>query len=212
VVRVDLRGHGRSEAPPTSYGRDEFAKDVATLMERLRLRNAVVVGHSMGGMIAPEVARLQAERTAGLVLVDSGLGWQLEGAAVDAHAYLRGLEGDDWQDWLVGQLTGLAGLGERPRPELRARIARDALKVPKHVVASSIRNAVLTVKPRPSWSRLRMPVLYLCASNAYDTPERVRRIIRNAELGRAVGSGHWLQLEVQEQFNAMLRDFVSRLP
>jgi 3-oxoadipate enol-lactonase len=34
VIRVDLRGHGRSEAPQTRYDREEFAHDVAKLMER----------------------------------------------------------------------------------------------------------------------------------------------------------------------------------
>lgn len=48
VIRLDLPGHGRSEAPPGPYTPAEFASDVAALVRHLRLRDAVLVGHSMG--------------------------------------------------------------------------------------------------------------------------------------------------------------------
>jgi pimeloyl-ACP methyl ester carboxylesterase len=211
VVRVDLRGHGRSEAPPDSrYSRREFAEDVAALMRRLRLRNAVVVGHSMGGIIAPEVAWLARDRTAALVIVDAGFGWGMRAADIDAHEYIRGLAGEDWKAWLAGQLTGLLGLDDASHPRLRERIARDAARMPLHAVAGSIRNAVLAASPR--WPRLgRMPVLYINSSREFMTQERIRRVLPHAEFGQAVGSGHWVQLEVPDQFNAMLRDFVGRV-
>jgi pimeloyl-ACP methyl ester carboxylesterase len=73
LVAVDLRGHGASVAGSDGFGIGRLADDLATLLEDLDLRDAVVVGHSMGGMTAmqfcaqhPEVL---AERVAGLVFV-----------------------------------------------------------------------------------------------------------------------------------------------
>lgn len=73
VIAVDLRGHGASVAGSDGFGIARLAADLATLLEGLDLRDAVVVGHSMGGMTAmqfcgdhPEVL---AERVAGLVFV-----------------------------------------------------------------------------------------------------------------------------------------------
>lgn len=73
VIAVDLRGHGESAAGSAGYGLPRLADDLATLLEALDLHDAVVVGHSMGGMTLmrfcgdhPEVL---AERVAGLVFV-----------------------------------------------------------------------------------------------------------------------------------------------
>lgn len=73
VISVDLRGHGASIAGSAGYGIDRLADDLATLLETLDLREAIIVGHSMGAMATmsfcgdhPDVL---AERVAGLVFV-----------------------------------------------------------------------------------------------------------------------------------------------
>jgi pimeloyl-ACP methyl ester carboxylesterase len=50
VIACDLRGHGRSEAGTDGFGLDMLARDLRTVLETLDLRDAIVVGHSMGGM------------------------------------------------------------------------------------------------------------------------------------------------------------------
>jgi pimeloyl-ACP methyl ester carboxylesterase len=56
VVSVDLRGHGRSDEPRQSYAIESFADDLAWVCERLALARPVVVGHSMGGIVAFDLA------------------------------------------------------------------------------------------------------------------------------------------------------------
>jgi pimeloyl-ACP methyl ester carboxylesterase len=56
VVSVDLRGHGKSDDPEQDYTMAIFANDLAWLCEKLRLIKPVVIGHSMGGNIALELA------------------------------------------------------------------------------------------------------------------------------------------------------------
>lgn len=73
VLALDQRGHGRSVAGDDGYGMAQLGRDIATVLTRLDLRDALVVGHSMGGMAAlnfavdhPDVLR---ERVSGLGLV-----------------------------------------------------------------------------------------------------------------------------------------------
>ena len=73
VIAVDLRGHGASEAGSDGYGMKPLAADLATLLISLDLHDAVVVGHSMGGMTVMQFCAdhpdVLAERVAGLVFV-----------------------------------------------------------------------------------------------------------------------------------------------
>ncbi len=104
VYAVDMRGHGRSDRTPP-YVWASFAADISELVESLQLRDAVGVGHSMGGHCLVHVAATHPDAFKRLVLVDPVI--------FDPDAYThdryRGFERpedhpvskrrDDWQDW-----------------------------------------------------------------------------------------------------------------
>ncbi|MDH3731202.1 MAG: alpha/beta hydrolase, partial [Acidimicrobiia bacterium] len=72
VIGVDLRGHGGSTVGGDGHGLDLSGDDLATLIRELDLHDAVMVGHSMGGMAVLSFAvrhpDLAAERVSGLVI------------------------------------------------------------------------------------------------------------------------------------------------
>ncbi|WP_196250742.1 alpha/beta fold hydrolase [Cellulomonas sp. JZ18] len=70
LVVPDLRGHGASSRPG-SYTLDEMADDVARLLDLLGVRDATVVGHSMGGVVAVVLAQARPDLVAALVVEDS---------------------------------------------------------------------------------------------------------------------------------------------
>jgi len=72
VVAYDQRGHGESGKPASGYGFDHVAADVLAVMDSLRLRRPVVVGHSWGANVALEAAARHPRRVAGAVLIDGG--------------------------------------------------------------------------------------------------------------------------------------------
>ena len=73
VLRYDVRGHGRSTAPPTGYTWANYALDLRDLLECIAVPRAHVVGLSMGGGIALQLALDFPERVSSLVPVDSTL-------------------------------------------------------------------------------------------------------------------------------------------
>jgi len=70
VVVPDQIGFGKSSKPDLHYSFDLMAAQTAALLDHLRVRQAVIVGHSMGGMLAVRFARNYPERTAKLALED----------------------------------------------------------------------------------------------------------------------------------------------
>lgn len=72
VVSLDQRGHGESEwARPAAYATEDFAEDLVGVLDALGWRQAIVVGHSMGGHNAMAFAAWHPERVRALVVVDS---------------------------------------------------------------------------------------------------------------------------------------------
>jgi pimeloyl-ACP methyl ester carboxylesterase len=69
VIVPDQRGHGNSDKPEGRYAIDDFASDALQLMDALGVKDAVVVGHSMGSLVARRMAERAPERVKRLVLV-----------------------------------------------------------------------------------------------------------------------------------------------
>jgi pimeloyl-ACP methyl ester carboxylesterase len=71
VIRLDLIGHGGTEAPASGYTIERQAKLVAAVLDKLGVGRAVVIGHSMGGEVAIAFAEANPARVERLVLIDS---------------------------------------------------------------------------------------------------------------------------------------------
>jgi len=71
ILRYDLRGHGLSEAPPAPYSIHDHISDLAALVDVHGIKNAIVVGLSVGGMIAQGLAAQRPELVRLLVLCDT---------------------------------------------------------------------------------------------------------------------------------------------
>lgn len=75
LILVDLRGHGQSSKPECCYTRLDFAYDIKLLLDALGVRQADLVGHSLGSIIAQTFAEYWPERTRRVVLISSTGGW-----------------------------------------------------------------------------------------------------------------------------------------
>ncbi len=83
VVVIELRGHGGSWPPPENGSIELFARDVLRVLAHLRLRTCFVGGHSIGGMIAIEIARVRPWIVEGVISIE---GWTNHHAQHDAFS------------------------------------------------------------------------------------------------------------------------------
>ena len=71
LIIPDLRGFGESEIVNSPYTMDDYASDIAGLLDQLNIQKTAIAGHSMGGYVALAFARLYPERVSGLALISS---------------------------------------------------------------------------------------------------------------------------------------------
>ncbi len=69
-IALDFRGHGRSSKPPPPYSWRWFGEDLAALLAQMQIRDAIGVGHSMGGHAVTLAAAIRPEAFASLLLLD----------------------------------------------------------------------------------------------------------------------------------------------
>lgn len=136
VTLLDLRGHGRSSAPPSGYTTRGFAEDALALLDHLGIASAHVIGHSWGGAVALHAAVLAPERVASLVLADARVrdlqpaqgfvGWE-EWPRIDERLRAHGIAIEP--DLLAREFGLLAELAR-----LRATGALDGVDLKPYVV------------------------------------------------------------------------------
>ena len=70
TLQIDLRGHGLSDKPEniSDYSFEKFAKDINLIIDKEKLENFVLIGHSMGGMISLKYYEMFSQKVSGLIL------------------------------------------------------------------------------------------------------------------------------------------------
>lgn len=74
LLAIDLRGHGKSDAPPCCYGYADFADDASLFLDAMDVAKADVIGHSLGSLAAQLLAAQHPEQVDRLVLISSTTG------------------------------------------------------------------------------------------------------------------------------------------
>ena len=202
VCRIDQRGHGESDTPPGPYGRADLARDVIGVMDAEGVDRSLLVGHSMGGIVAMTTALLHPERIAGLILI---------GTTSQCNHKIAG-----WYESiaLAGERDGCAGIaraiyGERSTKQIDG----DAQGI-AHVtrMLKSLCEDPLT----PQLGDVECPVLLLVGEKDPMGP-RASEIIHSAlpsgrsHLEQVVGKGHWLHVEGAAQVVEVLDPWLAKL-
>ncbi len=207
VVLVDLPGHGDSAMPePFSLERAVQALDGVLEQER---GPVVLVGHSVGGLVAAQEALDHPERVRALVLVETALRPQVEGAERDAM--LRALD-RDYQDVLR---TAYESFG-RDSAQGRMMYEEVAALDPAHVKPWI--QLALTLNLSERMSHLRAPLLAVLAERSWARDEAWADAARalgydrvpGVEPVRVEGCGHFVMLDQPARLAALIARFAAR--
>jgi 3-oxoadipate enol-lactonase len=212
VIVPDLRGCGRSDAPPGHYTMDQYAADLVALLDSLGVLHAVVGGLSMGGYIAFALWRRHPERVRALVLADTRAEPDSPQGRANRDATaarIREIGPAAFAAEMLPRLVAPAGM-ENPHRKT------DALRMMAAQPVEGLIGALGAMRDRPDSRELlygiSVPTLVLVGSEDGLTPPADARAMAGAIPGARVveapGSGHLSPLENPRAVNAALRRFL----
>ena len=213
VITLDLRGHGQSGKPPGPYNIKMFADDTVALIRKLDAAPLHVVGISMGGMVAFELAVNFPDLLRSMVIVNSYPEVRVE--TLRDHLLI-------WRRYIILELLGMRGTGLAlskrlfPYPEqaeLRELFVQRWAGNDKRAYRESLR-AIVNWDVERQISEIRCPVLVVASDQDYmplDEKKAYAAKIPNAKLVVIEDARHAVTVERPEQFNAVLGEFLASL-
>jgi 3-oxoadipate enol-lactonase len=210
VITPDLRGFGLSEKSG-NYSVATFANDVWELLQRLGVDRFDLIGHSMGGAVALQMAVDRPERVARLVAADTLPSFQANSFGkriLFAYRYLMmGVFGPQ-------RLSGAVAAKLFPRPEqqaLRERATAGGMANDRNVYLETL-SQLLGWNVLQELHRLVMPVLVLAAEHDYfpvADAEAFAGVLPQAQLKVFAGMHHAVPLEAPDEFNTAVLSFLA---
>ena len=227
VVVPDLPGHGASDKPRTDYTPRFYGRVVRRLMDALEIERAAVIGNSLGGRVALELAFRSPGHLSGLVLLDPAVpGLRIR--------YLLGFTRvipseigtlpfplrERWMRLAIRRLladpSAFPEAGIQGAAEEFIRIYRDP---PARMAFLDSLRHIVTEPPRPFWGRVRRvrtPALLVWGEDDRLVPvrlaHRLARELADAELLILPRVGHVPQFEAPEATSGAILRFLLSLP
>lgn len=208
VVTVDLAGHGASGRNRENWTMAAFGADVAAVANHLDLKRIVIVGHSMGGPVVVEAARLLGDRVVAVVGADTMRSLGAPPPPPEVTAQMTAQLQRDFR----GGVEMFASMFFTPRtdPALARWIVDDMSAGPPDVALAA--GAGMQQWPwQAALTGLRQPLTLINATSG--APRDYREIearVPSLELLPMDGVGHFVMMEDPQRFNALLGGVVAR--
>jgi len=208
VVAVDLAGHGGSGQNRKDWTMAAFGEDVRAVLEALDIRGAVLVGHSMGGPVILEAARLASDRVAALVPVDTLAEVDRRMSPEEREGFLGPIRADfrAATEGFVRQFM----FTPHSDPKLIERIAGDMANAPPEVALPAM-ESLFSYDEAAALALVAIPVRLLNADRFPTDLAAARRHKPDVELAVMPRVGHFLMAEDPEEFNRLLARAVREL-
>ena len=211
VIRVDVRGHGKSPVTHGPYSLEELADDVLGVLDRRGIARAHWVGLSMGGMIGQAFALAHPGRLHRLVLANTTSSYGADGRKLWDARIKAVSEG------------GMAAIADM----VMTRYFSDAFRESHPEIVAAFRERVLSTPAQgylaccaaireldfaQELSAIHARTLVIAGEKDAGTPpamsEEIARRIPGAQLSVIAGAAHLSAVEAADEFNAIVRAFL----
>jgi len=212
LVFYDKRGHGLSDAPAGPLSMDDHITDLRAVLDDLAVREAVVCGLSVGGMIALGLAAAHPEAVRAVVLCDTG---HRIGTAELWNQRIESIREGGMEAVADGALERWLSTAFRESRPAEAALWRNMLvRTPADgymATCAAIRDADLTAVARS----LSVPALCLCGTGDQATPPALMRelseLLPDSRYHDIPGAGHLPTVESPDEVAGRMQVFLEEL-
>lgn len=203
VVTVDLAGHGLSGTERQAWTIASLGEDVAAVISQLQLDDVAVIGHSMGGRVGLEVARLLPGTVIGVIGVDTLQDAEQRWDPEEVDGLLAGFEAD-FMTTCGGFVRSM--FGDHASEVVINEVATDMCSGPGEIGTALIRDYV-TYDLAAALQAAHVPIRSI---NADKWPTNVSANQKYADFDAVIlnGYGHFLMQEAPEELNEALIEAV----
>ncbi len=207
VIALDQRGHGESDKPDQDYTIAGFVDDLARFIGDRGLDRPVIVGHSMGGAIAMNLARKHPHIARGIVMVDTPsrpLPAQFQPVM---QSTLAALQSPAYKSVAEGFVRMFMFDGNSP-PDLVDELISAMSEAPQRLMHTALTDLLgpHTMEPGP----IPVPALYILAGSDDDAEGELAERYPGLEVA-AVECAHFIQLERPDETNALVEGLIARV-
>jgi pimeloyl-ACP methyl ester carboxylesterase len=222
MLAVDLRGHGDSAWDPAAVPNYRYARhaaDVHDLTEKLDLRDFILIGHSMGGMISSIYAANYPGRMKALIVVDTTIPMTAERIA--AYSAVGNREGREYanEEEFIANYRVRPG-GTAAAPEILRHVARSSGRrfddgLWRHKVDRKVYADRELVDSFPLWNKIKVPTLLMKGAQSLRmSPEIIAEVRSRApqiQVAEVPNADHHVMLDNPEGFIRAAREFLAGL-
>lgn len=205
AVAFDFSGHGRSPGAIGRYSYDELVKDIAEVVSAQQLESFVIVGHSMGAVVAAEYAASQPSRVKALVLVDP----PPAPGAIPADQIRQIHDSLDRDPYAVVEQFWKQQMFIDTREEVKQRLLAGLRKLPRNAVSELTKEA-FAVDASRALRRYAGP-RFSIVTPRNDAPLSLHHAVPRVSHVVVKGTGHWIHLDKPEEFNKTLAGLLKQL-
>ncbi|MBW1757532.1 MAG: alpha/beta hydrolase [Deltaproteobacteria bacterium] len=207
MIALDQRGHGESDKPDQDYTVSGFVDDLAWFIGDRSLDRPVIVGHSMGGIIAMNLARKRPDIARGIVMIDSPVTPLPEQLQPVAESTLTALQSDAYKQVVEG-FVRMFMFDANSRPGLADETIAAMSTAPQRLMHTALADTLgpNTMQPGP----IPVPALYVRAATNFATEDGLAERYPGLEVV-TVDCAHFIQLEKPDETNALVESLIARV-
>lgn len=209
VIAIDQRGHGQTPNPGGVMRVEEIADDAAWVCRELGLKKPIVIGHSYGGLITLALGAQHPDLAHALVMLDTSMD-QPQELRDWMQNYYDTMTPDSFADVVLDHtMSRVHDPGDDPA--VAAHNVRMLQRFGYERFIATGRSILAYGDCRPSALKIKSPTLWVSATRPFADPAVVHQTRPDWYLGRTVGAGHWHQVLVADQVNAMIDAFLAQI-
>ena len=207
TVILDLAGHGESGLERKNYTMELFGEDVAAVVNNLHLKKVILIGHSMGGAVVIEAAKLLKGKVIGLVGADTYQNFKDDWTPEQKENFLKPFY-SDFVNTTKNFVKNL--LPKTADSTLVNKIENDMSSAPPDVAISALKN-LLFYDPIPTLKEIRLPIISINCDMFPTTIDENKKYVDSFNVKIIKGVGHFVMLEATAKFNQLLQESIDEL-